>query len=426
MLRTRVIITFLLFVSGGLAADPPLSVQLLDGKSLSGELVSINDREIKLKVEGKEIIRPLESVLQIDFQAMPTGAPPKDTFVAVGLTDGSALRCSKFAIKGKDATLTLAAGPSLTVPISALTYFLNEANDPALAKQFREYVARSKQQHTDYLMVKQKGSNTLNGLDGTVGDGDAMGENVEFTRQGQKRSISLAKTQGLIFYREADAKMAPAICKLLDTARNEIQVGTVAKTDKGLTVTTPAGAKIEYPRALIARLDYSKGKLTFLSDIDPVEVVETCTEGPDSVQHYHRDKNLDNGPIRIGPTPYPKGLAMHAHSEIEYDLKGEYREFKAVIGVEDGIGGGEGPTLVKILGDGKELYSRKHAKGERFDPPAAPVKPVGVGTKKPEQLWALPVKLSVVNVQKLRIIVASGDMLDLSKHATLAEAQVSK
>jgi hypothetical protein len=334
-------------------------------------------------------------------------------------------RCSKFAIKGKDATLTLAAGPNFTVPISALTYYLNEANDQAMAKQFREYISRSKQQRTDYLMVKR--GDTLNGLDGTVGDGDEKGENVEFTRQGQKRSISLAKTQGLIFYREVDAQMAPAVCKLLDTGRNEIQVATVAKTDKGLTITTPAGAKIEFPRAIIARLDYSKGKLTYLSDMDPVEVVESCTEGPDSVQHYHRDKNLDNGPIRIGPTAYSKGIALHSHTELEYDLKGEYREFKAQLGVEDGIGGGEGPTLVKILGDGKELYSGKHAKGDRFDRPAEQAKPAtGSASKKDDRLYALPVKLSVVNVQKLRIIVASGDMLDLSKHATLAEAQVSK
>jgi hypothetical protein len=422
---TRVLLALLFCASVGLGADPPISVRLLDGKSLTGEFANITDRELLLKVEGKQVATPLESVLQIDIQSMPVGAPPKDSYTAVELTDGSLLRCSKFAVKGKDATVTLAAGPQFTVPLSAISYVMNEANNEALAKQFREYVAKSKKQHTDFLLAKR--GDALNGLEGTVGDGDEKGESVEFTnRQGTKGNISLAKAQGLIFYRETDPNLVPAVCKLLDTARNEIQVATVAKSDKGFQVTTPIGAKIEYPRSLIARLDYSKGKLTFLSDMDPAETVETCTEGSDSIQHYRRDKNLDGGTIRIGPSSYSKGLALHAHTELEYDLKGEYREFKAFLGVEDGIGGGEGPTVVKVIGDGKELFSGKVSKGQKLNPVVTDKTKPQVPAAKKENEMVLPLKLSVVNVLKLRLVVTSGDPLDLGKHATLAEAQVSK
>jgi hypothetical protein len=415
----RVVLALLICASAVRAADPPISIRTLDGKTLTGELTAITDREVQLKVDGKPVVTQLETVLQIDIQPMPVGAPSKSVFTAVALTDGSVLRCSKFGIKGKDATLTLSAGQQFTLPLAAIGYVLNEANNEALAKQFRDYLAKSKQQRSDFLLVKR--GEALNGLDGTVGDGDDKGENVEFTRQGDKRNISLAKTQGLIFFRETDPKMVAA-CKLLDTARNEVMVAAIAKSEKGFQITTPSGAKIDYPRQLIARLDYSKGKLTFLSDIDPVEVVETCTEGQDSVQHYHRDKNLDGGAIRIGPSSYSKGLALHAHTELEYDLKGEYRELSAFLGVEEGIGGGDGPTVVKILGDGKELYNGTLKKGQKLNPAA---KPPGAGAKKDNEM-VLPLKLSVVNVLKLRIVVESGDLLDLGKHATLAEAQVSK
>lgn len=417
-----VLAALLVCASVGFAADPPLSLRTLDGKTVTGEFGNITDREIMLKVDGREVATRLDAVLQIDFQSMPAGAPPKGAFSLVELTDGSLLRCSKFAVKGQNATVTLAAGPQFTVPMAVISFVLTEAQNDAQLKQFRDYVAKSKKERTDYLLVKR--GDALNGLEGTVGDGDTQGENVEFTRSGAKRSISLAKTQGLIFFREADAKMAPSVCKLLDTARNEIQVATVGKSDKGLLVITPAGAKIEYPRALIARLDYSKGKLTFLSDMDPAETVETCTEGQDSVQHYRRDKNLDGAPIRIGPTSYSKGIALHAHTELEYDLRGEYREFKAFVGVEDGIGGGDGPTVVKILGDGKELFTATVKKGQRLNPAAKPKTPAAGGTRENE--YVQPVTLSVVNVLKLRVVVASGDLLDLGKHATLAEAQVSK
>jgi hypothetical protein len=417
----RVALGLLVCCSAAWAADPPISIRTLDGKTITGELTGITDREVQLKVDGKPLSTPLESVLQIDIQPLPVGAASKSAYSAVALTDGSVLRCSKFGIKGKDATLTLSADQQFTVPLTAVSSVLNEANNEALGKHFRDYVAKSKQKRSDFLLVKR--GEALNGLDGTVGDGDEKGENVEFTREGQKLPISLAKTQGIIFFRETDPKMVPAACKLLDMARNEVMIATIAKSEKGFQITTPSGAKIDYPRQLIARLDYSKGKLTFLSDIDPVEIVENCTEGQDSVQHFHRDKNLDGGAIRIGPSSYSKGLSLHSHTELEYDLKGEYREFSAFLGIEESIGGGDGPTVVKILGDGKELYNGTLKKGQKLNPTA---KPPGAAAAKKDNEMVLPLKLSVVNVLKLRIVVESGDLLDLGKHATLAEAQVSK
>jgi hypothetical protein len=420
----RVLLVLLVSAVPAFAADPPLSLRTLDGKTLSGELIGIDAKEVKLKIGGRDVATPLDKVVQIDFQPMPPGVPPRDAFTAVELTDGSKLRCSKFAVRGKEATLTLTAGQEFKVPLGTVTYVLNEANNETLVKQFRDYLAKSKQQRSDFLLVKR--DDVLNGLDGTVGDGDEKGENVEFTRSGAKRNISLAKVQGIIFQREADPNMTPAVCKVLDTARNEIMAASVSKSKDGIAIVTPAGAKIDYPRKLIARLDYSKGKLTFLSDMDPSEVVETCTEGADSVQHYHRDKNLDGGPIRVGPTGFGKGLSMHAHTELEYDLKGEYREFKAYLGVEESIGGGDGPTVVKILGDGKELISVSLKKGEKLNPKAIDKAKSSQTREAKDNPSLLPITLSVVNVLKLRIVVASGDLLDLGKHATLGEALVSK
>jgi hypothetical protein len=420
----RVLLVLLMGAIPALAADPPLSLRTLDGKTLSGELSNIDAKEVKIKIGGQDVATPLEQVVQIDFQPMPPGAPPRDAFTAVELTDGSKLRCTKFAVKGREATVTLTAGQEFKIPLSTITYVLNEANNEALIKQFREYLAKSKMQRSDFLLVKR--DDVLNGLDGTVGDGDEKGENVEFTRAGAKRNISLAKVQGIIFLREADPNMTPAVCKLLDTARNEVMAASVSKSKDGIAIVTPAGAKIDYPRKLIARLDYSKGKLTFLSDMDPSEVMETCTEGQDSVQHYHRDKNLDGGPIRVGPTAFSKGLSLHAHTELEYDLKGEYREFKGYLGVEESIGGGDGPTIVKIVGDGKELLSVVLKKGEKLNPKASDKAKSSQTREAKDNPALLPVTLSVVNVLKLRIVVASGDLLDLGKHATLGEALVSK
>jgi hypothetical protein len=410
----RVLLILLLSTSAALAQDKPPTLKTLDGQTLIGELTTITDKEIVLRVKGKDQSTPVQSVLRIDFQPL-SATPFRDPNIAIELTDGSTFRCTKFSIKGKDATFTLTSGQEVGVPLAAINYILRDGQDQNLVKQFREsYLLKPRQ--TDFVLVRR--GNALNGLDGTIGDGDAKGDTVEFIRGDTKRSVSLAKLQGLLFLREADPKMPPAACKLLDTAHNEVMVAHLGKTAAGFTIVTPSGAKMEYGRQLVASLDYSKGKLTFLADMNPSQVLETCTEGEGSVQHYRRNTNLDGGPIRLGKFTYTSGLALHARTELEYDLKGEYREFKALLGVEDAIGGGEGPTVVRILGDGKELFSITLRGGQKLNPAA--------DKANKDNPAALPVTLSVRNVLKLRIIVASGELLDLGKHATLAEARVSK
>jgi hypothetical protein len=171
--------------------------------------------------------------------------------------------------------------------------------------------------------------------------------------------------------------------------------------DEALTITTVAGVKIDYPKRLLARLDYSTGKLTYLSDLEPIKVVETSVV--DRVDHYRRDQNLDGGPLRVAQDKYDKGLALHAHTELIYDIGGQYKEFQAVLGVDPMVGG-DSDVKVTIEGDGKELF-------------AAEVK------RKDERR---PVKLDVTNIKQLRIVVSSVNLLDLGDHLNLADAKVSK
>lgn len=78
------------------------------------------------------------------------------------------------------------------------------------------------------------------------------------------------------------------------------------------------------------------------------------------------------GPVEInqsvgGPNPYDGntmslndekfsvGLGVHAPSELEYNLGGEYRKFTAKVGIDDESGGGR--LSFEVWGDGRRLYS---------------------------------------------------------------------
>ena len=132
---------------------------------------------------------------------------------------------------------------------------------------------------------------------------------------------------------------------------------------------------------------------------------ETSTE--DRIDHYRCDKNLDDGPIRLDNVSYAKGLAIHSWTELIFELDGEYREFKAIIGVDDLVNGSEGPTLVQIedAATGKALHKTLEISRK--------TKPVDV-------------TVNVQNVKSLRIRVTSPELLDLGHHVDLAEARVTK
>jgi len=221
---------------------------------------------------------------------------------------------------------------------------------------------------------------------------------------GRKIDVPLTKIQGLHFQRQVDPDAKPPLFKLTDTQGNALLASSASFADKSLTATTPSGAKIAVSLPQLIKLDYSKGKLTYLSDFGPdkVKIVHDSTFGV--FEPVYKDMNLNRKPIKLGRKPYPKGLAIHAYTEVTFDLDGEYREFKATIGIDDDVAARDDGTIVKVLGDGKELLST-----------------TVTGKDKPQEKT-----LNVKDVQKLTVIVASPNAIDMSRHVDLADAKVSK
>jgi len=401
----RTLLALLACASVGLGAE----LRTLKGDVRKGEVKSITAKEVVLSADGKDVITPLAEVLQIDYA--PAGKPPADAkWADVELTDGTLLHCGAFAIKGKQVELKLLAGPEVKLPLTAVANVLNDAQVEKYRKEWTSRLAKKRRRDVVAILRKSETNpdGVVNPLEGTLGEGDEEGKAIAFTLSagGRKVTFGLDKVHGLIFQRELDPKAPSVVCKVRDTLQDVVYASAVASTPAGVTLTTPSGATIEYKKDLLAQLDYSKGKLEFLSKMEPVKVVETSTE--DQVYHYQRDTNLDRtGDLRVGGETYKLGLAIHSHTELEYDLKGDFREFKAVVGIDDNVGGHPGPVVLRIEGDGKELYSRTL-------------------TRKDKEKFKEKVTLNIKDVQRLRIVVTSGELLDLGKHIDLADAQVSK
>jgi hypothetical protein len=372
-------------------------LRTLAGKTIEGDLVSITDKEIVMQTKAGPVTTPALQVVDIDIQsnALPSDAKYSD----VELTDGSLFHCVQFALKKNQVELKLAGGPQVKLPLATVSYVLNDAQDPKVRAEWQAMLA--KRGKSDLLAIKDA-EGTVNQLDGTFGEGDDKGTTIDFeTTGGTRRAVGLARIHAMSFLRKPDPDAPAAVCKVFDTSKNVLAALKVTVDGKGVTIQSAAGIPVVYPRELLARVDFSQGKLAYLSDLEPIRVVETSNT--ELVDHYRRDKSLDNGPLRVGREIYAKGLALHAYTELIYDIGAQYKDFKTILGVDPKVGG-ECPVKVVIEGDGRELLG---AEVKRQDNPR-------------------PLTIDVKGIKQLRIVVSSTGLLDLGAHLNLADAKVSK
>ena len=409
-------------------AAPAAELATLDGKKLTGEIVSISGNELTFKTQAGE-----EKLLVTTIAAITTGPAPKQLdsgkkHTTVELTDGSLFRCTEIAIKGESVELKLLSpgttGPkamtprTMTVPMRPAVYAINrEAGDLKLDQDFRNLLRT--RGRFDLFVFKKKGTNDqgkeidlLDVTSGTFGPGDAQAGTIQFKAEKDKDfgPTRMNQLAGMIFAQKLDA-VPPAICKVIDSDGNELTAAAVARTPKGFTINTVSGVTIELDAAQVSKFDFAAGSVKFLSDLDPVALELSGTDP----EPYQRDKNLDKRPIQIFLDPaagktetFPKGLTLKAKTMITFELKGQYKTFRAVAGV-DADKENEAPSQVKLTiddaGAGVNLFKGAVKKGDK----------------------PLDLNLNVTNVDRLRITVESdGTVTDLGNQVSLGNARVLK
>ncbi len=393
-------------------ASPAGELRLLDGTTRQGEPVSLGNGELSLKgTDGKVIPIPLDAVLRWDLAPVPP-RPPLEKFTDLELTDGTMLRCASLRVLEKSVEVMLAGGMKVTLPVDRVANLLMNGADDATRKDWETRLAQPRRR--DMLGIMRQGA--LNSLEGTLGSGDGEGKTIGFTPQGIDREarVPLTSLHGLAFERAPDPNLDPLQCRLLDTGGNRLAAAAVTLANGVWTVRLSGKLELVYPAAgsgglVPARLDFSRGKLAYLSDMEPVLVVDPVKEDPSRFRAGpSRDRNLDMKPLRISGVTYNKGLGLSATTVLEYELGGEFREFRCLAGFDDTVSGAGG-TMLLVEGDGRELFRRQLTRdGSRS---------------------ATAVAVAVKDVKKLRVsVLPTGDGLSLGYgcHLHLGDARVSK
>jgi hypothetical protein len=170
-----------------------------------------------------------------------------------------------------------------------------------------------------------------------------------------------------------------------------------------LAIELLTGAAAKVPSQNVRALDFSLGKVRYLSQLEPREVKHTPYF--DHTWEYERDRNKDGGPLQLGDKVYARGLWIHSKTFLRYRIAGEYRRFQAVVGIDYLVArNGRGDVHVVISGDGRTLWE-------------ADVR----GTSDPQTI-----DLDVSGVRDLEILVDFGGDLDIADHLDLADARLIK
>lgn len=379
-------------VFAGLQVD----VSTLDGQRHSGTLAALTSKEVTLAGDNGERAFPLSNLLEVTFPAQKPDVDTTSKTATVYLADGSRMSCSAISTTVKSVKCT---GPYVgqfeVAPTMVSSLRLAPADDRVEA-DWQKLQQRTLKRD---LLVIRKGD-VLDYQDGIIGDIDD--KLVKFSLDGDEIPIKREKVFGIIYARRPPGTGKP-LCRLDLGKSDELLVESVTCDGKKAAAILMAGAKIDLNAEALRSIDYSLGKVRYLSQMEPRDV--KYTPFFDITWEYRRDRNLDGGPIRIGKQDYARGLSIHSKTSLRYRLGGEFRRFQAVMGIDASVASnGMGDVHVVISGDGKTLLE-------------ADVQ----GRHAPK-----PLDLDVTGVRDLEILVDFGGDLDIADHLDLAEARVIK
>jgi hypothetical protein len=400
---------YTLLLAAALAAAPQVEVQTLDGRTLVGSLAELDSQRLTLEAAEGRVTLATGELLLLAFKNPPASLDQAPG-AWVELVDGSSLIGVEFAVEGETARVTLRDLPSSghgNVPVeipraSLATVRLQEQSEQVATEWSRILDMRHA---TDLLMIR-----TGEAIDYHKGVlRDVSPSTVQFELDGEVLPVKRSKVHGLVYYHPPTRPAAEPICQITDVGGSRWSVQTLQLADE-LTWTTPAGLKRTQPVSTVRQIDFSRGKVVFLSDLKPESVTFTPYFGTskdlpllETFFGLREDKNLQSGPLQLGSKQYRKGLALHSRTKVVYRLPGRFSRFLATVGIDDAVRP-RGNVRLVIYGDDRVLLETTLSGA---DP-------------------AKPVELDLAGVRRITVLADFGAEMDVSDHLDLCEARILK
>ncbi len=389
------------------AAAPEFEAATLDGRTAAGRLVALDDQQAVLQTEQGDTAFALESLATLSrtSAAVP---PASKAALWVELADGSGLAAVDYLVTKGTAAVTLTNGDKLEIPTRAIRWVRFAPPGVDEGQRTKQWSDITHSVAAGDLVVVRKGQ-ALDFLEGVVRDLTA--ETCDFEFDGETIPVKRAKLEGVVYFHPASAADLAEPVGQVNTLDESRMVIASARLDEGrLNLVTPGGIALTLPLDEVTRVDFSAGKIAYLSDLDPERMEYEPYFGfrqalpvLDEYYAYRRDAGFENQPLALDGTTYRKGLALQSRTTLTYRLPGKFRVFKAVVGIDDDVRA-TGDATLAIKADGKTLWQGEVRGGEP----------------------ARELELELGGARRLEIVADYGPAQDVGDRIHLCEARVTK
>ena len=185
-------------------------------------------------------------------------------------------------------------------------------------------------------------SSELDGMPGTFGDGDAAAETIKFTLERRRRrsetDLRMTRVAGMIFNQKLGARPAGHLQGDRHGRQRAGRPGRRPRPRRATRSRPSPGVKVDLADEPGLEVRFRRRERQV--PVGPRAGRPSTSRGPIR-STYQRDKNLDKRPIQLLIDPaagktetFPKGLTLNAKTMITYELKGQYKSFRAIAGVD--------------------------------------------------------------------------------------------
>ncbi|HZZ27723.1 MAG TPA: NPCBM/NEW2 domain-containing protein [Pirellulales bacterium] len=393
------------------AGLPQVQVSTVDGTVTQGSLEDLSSKEITLKTADSKATFSASQMLDLSpQQKLLARSSDEQPSAWIELIDGSKLTAVDFATEGDSVTLGYnSTGKIPASSIRSVRFF--RPDDPASPAWPKDAGANAT---GDLLVVRKRDQiDFMEGSIVSIKDNYAV-----FKADGVEYPVNRSKIDGIIYYHKVTDKLSEPLCVVETTTGWRLRAKDVSYVSPNSTypygrleVTTLCGDDFYFlPWEQVARLDFSAGKITYLSDLEPESTqwtpyLDFGSAAPAMAQYYapRRDEGREHQPLRLEGKTCSKGLALYSRTALEYRVPAGMKQFKATAGIDDSVREA-GNVRLQISADGNQLFDQ-----------------VLTGKDAPVDL-----ELNVAGAKRLSILVDYGDHFDAGDFLDLVDARMLK
>lgn len=380
----------ILIGTSGAATGESLEIHSRSSAVVQGEFVGWNDREVTLR--PKSNATPVSMLLSETLVIrLADTVEPAPTMTQVWTMDGGRIVCQNFTSDGKQAILETRTGRRFSVAVPRLAGVFQQPVD----KSERRRLLYEGQGRSQDLLFVRKDEKRLEMI-GLVTRVDA--DQAHFQLDGEEIPVARQRIWGWVY---ANRPTGEEVVAEISDRDGALWPATALRFREKTVVAQVFQQEVEFTAGELTRIDFSRGKLTYLSDLEPT--VASSEPLVDTVWPYQRDRRILGGPLRLGKQTFEKGLALHSRTQLQYPLQGRYREFRATVGIDTGAGP-YGDCIVRFRVDDKVVEEQRLRAG------AEPI----------------TIVIPVVGADHFTLEVDFGEGLDLGDHVLFGDARLLK